>query len=211
MGKNSQDKEISKALAKAFALGKYSKAVKEAEDFVRRAQANRARVPREHVSTRFDVLLFRTLARRGLLDAKRLKECGDYLYEAAWLPGRVTLREVIEQRGYLPRDQIKAIVKELIETAIEMNQAYGEVAVRLGYVTDDEVESALKEIDETQATFALPRTLAKRGLINKDQHRRVTAQLREEIHLGTVHGRRRGEMIERHFGDEEEAEGLRAF
>lgn len=209
MSKHSQDREVSKTLTKAFALGKYTKATKDAEDFVRRAQGNRTRVHREHVSTRFDVLLFRTLARRGLLDAKRLKECGDYLYEAAWLPDRVTLREVIEQRGYLPRGQLKEVVRELIETAIEMNQAYGEVAVRLGYVTRDEVESALEEIDETQATFALPRKLAKMGLINKEQHRLVTAQLREDIRLGAVHGRRRGKMIERHFG-EDDAEGFPA-
>ena len=206
MGKHSHDREVSKALAKAFALGKYSKAVKEAEDFVRRAQANPERVRREHISTRFDVLLFRTLARRGLLEPNKLNECRDYIRAAAWLPDRVPLRDVIERRGYLPRRQLKEIVEELVKTAEEMNQAYGVVAVRLGYVTDEQVESALDEIDHAQATFVLPRMLAKRGLISREQHRRVTAQLRGEIRQGAVEGRWRGEMIERHFADDDEEE-----
>ena len=181
MGARPEERPVSKALVKGYAQGRLLEAVRSAEDFVNRAQeALRGHAP-PRAGNSFDALLARTLVRRGLLRAAQLKECLDDLAAARWLPVPVPLREAILRRGFVDKKRMDAVVAELVETAAEMNRAYGETAVRMGYVSDQQMQDCLSEVDPAQAKFALPRICKQRGLIDQEQHERIAQHLREEI------------------------------
>lgn len=177
-----EGKGVARALAKGYAQRLFFTSVRQAETFVQKARTGHKKgKPGHGVLNAFDALLGRTLVRRGLLAVPRLKECCEYMKEAAWLPEPVRLRDVLERRGYVPRAKLDEMVAEVVKGIAEANRAYGEIAVRMGFVDETLMQECLAEVDPSTATFRLPRIFEKRGLIDKEKHERIAAELKEEV------------------------------
>lgn len=162
---------------RGYALHRYQEALHQAEGFVE-AAAKAARAGKAYTSTDEDRALAKALTRRRLVHPGKLKECVEYLKEAGWLPDVPSFAEVVAQRGLLPRTQIKAVLTECRQNALRANRAYGACAARLGFVEEETAEEILWEMGTEVCSLALPTVLMDRGIIQKEQHKRIMESLR---------------------------------
>jgi hypothetical protein len=168
-----------KDAAAAYSARRLAEVLKDAERFVDRAMRAVDREV-EYAAPEADVLLGRTVTRRGLVSEAQVRECVESLKAAAWLPEPPTLADVLDRRGLVPKAQSEAILAEFRKYAAQINRAYAAAAVRLGFVSREAVDECLWEVGPDALSLTLPHKLSDRRLITPAQHATVMAELRHK-------------------------------
>ena len=167
----------SKTQTKEYALDRYQAAVERATEFAERAR-HAAAENKDYVATAGNVLLVREVARRELVDRKKLEECRAFLRTASWLPEPPSMADVLEQRGYLSNEQIREILSGILQASAKINQAYAALALSLGFATQEQVDECSNALGFDKTTLVLSHELLSHGYITPEQNAAVMKQLR---------------------------------
>jgi len=168
-----------KETVKQYALGKYQAAVKKADEFVQKAQET-VKSDKPYTQTAQDANLAKVVASKRLVSPSKLKECTEFLKAAAWLPEIPSLAQVLVQKGYVSKEQLKELLPQKRKPAAKINESYAAAAVRLGVVPQDKVDECMKGVGPDQKALVLHRLLAKRGHLKQEQHTAIMKELRAQ-------------------------------